>query len=76
MLRKPIKNIVFRNFARYRPWLNSYQCTERMLNKGFGSLITDKKLALIVILNGLRNKHKSLQISPHLNQITPCYHYN
>jgi|GEM_PF-2073934 len=42
MLRKPIKNIVFRNFARYRPWLNSYQCTERMLKKGFGSLITDK----------------------------------
>lgn len=73
MLWNPINNNGFRNFARYRPWLNSYQCTERMLNKRFGSLITDKKLALIVVLNGLRNKHKSLQISPHLNQITPCY---
>lgn len=33
-----------------------------------------KKLALIVVLNDHRNKHKSLQIWRDLNQINPCYH--
>jgi hypothetical protein len=37
-------------------------------------LDTDKKLALIVVLNDLRNKHKSLQSDPGLNPITLCNH--
>ncbi|KDF45006.1 hypothetical protein AE42_01693 [Enterobacter kobei] len=35
MLWNPVNNNGFRNFVRYRPWLNSYQCTERKLDKGF-----------------------------------------
>ncbi|BBW22601.1 hypothetical protein STN0717ENT53_29360 [Enterobacter kobei] len=35
MLWNPVNNNGFRNFARYRPWLNSYQCTERKLDKEF-----------------------------------------
>jgi hypothetical protein len=67
--------------TRYRPWLNSYQCTEYNLNVGSSALTvsnnyygTNLNMGLIVVLLRDRNKQKSYLIRPKKIQRTRCYY--